>query len=83
MGVSVGFGADSQGRESSIGVELEEGGLEVRAAQEVNLLDVDFVGEIELGTGQDVRIYRSHLPPGEDTHTAISATAAQTEWPKV
>ena len=57
-GLSIGVGGRpiGQSRESGIGVELEEGGLEVLAIQEVDLLGLNV--DTELSAGRNIRIRR-------------------------
>jgi len=45
-----------QSRESGIGVELEEGGLEVLAIQEIDLLGLNI--DAELSAERDIRMRR-------------------------
>jgi hypothetical protein len=46
FGIGIDIGASGQGGESAIGVELEEGGLEVLAVDEADGLNFDIDGEL-------------------------------------
>jgi hypothetical protein len=72
--------ANGQSGESGFGVKFEEGRLEVLSVNENDLfkfdVDVELSAEIRISAYVWYALYRN-------THTAISATAAQTEWEKV
>lgn len=59
-GVSVNAGADGQSRESGLGVELEEGGLEVLAVQEDDGLELDV--DTELSAERGILEYAVYTP---------------------
>ena len=57
-GIGIGGRTIGQSRESGIGVELEEGGLEVLAIQKVDLFGLNI--DAELSAERDIRMSRSH-----------------------
>jgi len=56
LGIGVGGRSIGQSGESGIGVELEEGGLEVLAIQKVDLFGLNV--DAELGAEKDIRMRR-------------------------
>ena len=82
-GVGVNAGASGQSGKCGFRVDLEEAGLEVRAVQEVDGLELNVDTELSTEGATLLEDARHTSCMGKDTHTAISATAAQTEWPKV
>lgn len=79
--IGVDIGSMGQSRESGILVELDEVEFEVSAFHEVYFFDVDVDVELRterVGISEHVMDFQS-----KNTHTAISATAAQTDRSKV
>lgn len=80
--VSAGLGVRGQSGESGVGVEFEEGGIEVLALHEVDLFGFDVNSEFSADRAC-IRIFWMCIPLFKSAYTAISAAAAQTEKPKV